>query len=132
MQIHRAARHATSVASSIAIASAALLTLAACGSEADNSADVATSSSVETAAPPVASAQITEGTGTFGSAKSAVCEVDFQTMSVAIEAYYALNGAYPVAESDLVTESLLRGESPLYDIVDGNVLVPSPAGGCTG
>jgi len=131
VQIHRSPRNITSIAS-IAIAAAVVVTLAACGGgEQKNSASTATTTFVETAAPPVATAAITEGSGIFGSAQAAACDTDRPNVELALEAYLVLNGDGPATESDLVAAGLLREESVRYDIGVGNVIVPSPTGGCT-
>ncbi|MEO6123891.1 MAG: hypothetical protein ABIR32_09280 [Ilumatobacteraceae bacterium] len=131
MQIHRAPHRFISIAVSVA----ALVGLSACGSDQKSVEIAVTTSSVATAsppaAPPVASALLTEDNAMFGPAVSAACDTDRPSVELALQAYLVINGDGPVAEADLVTAGLLREESLLYDLAPGNLIVPSPGGGCT-
>jgi hypothetical protein len=61
------------------------------------------------------------------------CTVIFKTLSVAIEAYYAMNGeATTVTEQALVDGDLLRALNDAYDVDAGGQLVAVPGGICGG
>ena len=66
--------------------------------------------------------------------KASTCAADKKTYEVAVEAYWAKNGAYPASEAVLKTDGFLRDVSPNYNVgnADGtvNVQTPNPAG-CT-
>jgi inosine-uridine nucleoside N-ribohydrolase len=68
--------------------------------------------------------------GIVQQSNAAVCDVERKTLEIALEAYYAMNGSYPVAESDLVTSGLLREESVGLDIAPDGVIVPAAGAGC--
>ena len=58
------------------------------------------------------------------------CDTDRRTLEIAIEAYRAQLGKWPVDESDLVTTGMLRTMSSGYDLQADGVVVPAPGGGC--
>lgn len=60
-----------------------------------------------------------------------VCETDRKTLQVALEAYYAMNGAYPNDESELVTAGFLRAESEQLDVLPGGIVQVAPTSSCT-
>lgn len=59
------------------------------------------------------------------------CVAQARTLEVAREAYYAQNGSYPTAESELVDAGLLREEAADVDL-DGMQVVATPGGPCEG
>lgn len=64
--------------------------------------------------------------------KESVCDADRKTYEVAVEAYWAQNGAYPATDADLVTGGLLKAESDNYDVGTGGAVVAQTgnANGC--
>jgi len=66
--------------------------------------------------------------------KQSTCAADKKTMEVAVEAYYAQNGAYATSESALVP-TFLKAQSPNYNIdaTDNSLIVAQPGNtnGCT-
>lgn len=107
------------------------LVLSSCGSDGSSSA---TTTAQAVATPPtvsIAGAGITEGSGVLGSSKSVACDLDLDQIQIAVDVQAAMTGDAPVLEADLVTAGLIREESLLHDIGPGNVVVASPAGGCT-
>ena len=57
------------------------------------------------------------------------CEADLATLEVAVEAYFAQEGAYPASETVLVTSEFLRDESDLYNVTanTGDITVQNTA-----
>ena len=66
--------------------------------------------------------------------KASTCAADKKTMEVAVEAYYAQNGAFAANEGALVPV-FLKSQSPNYDIsaADPSLVVAQPGNtnGCT-
>lgn len=65
--------------------------------------------------------------------KTATCDADRKTYEVAVEAYWAQNGVYPISEGAMVTDGFLRSVSENYNIgvSDGTIVAqPANANGC--
>jgi hypothetical protein len=61
------------------------------------------------------------------------CTVDYKTLQVAIEAYYAMNGdAMTATEQALFDGALLRGLSEAFDVDTAGQIVAVPGGICDG
>lgn len=96
--------------------------LAACGSATaeDGAAGAQTGDDVVPAAAATTTPPSTTGSPTGVPAE---CEVDRRTLEVAIEAYFAQNGAYPASETDLTDARMIRAEFDTYDVgADGSIV----------
>ena len=102
-----------------AAAAAALVTLAACGSEADP---------VEQVVEPAVT-RIEQGIDAIDQSRVLACDGDRATLQTAIDAYTTLEGEPPPNEAALVGD-WIREESELYDVENG-VVVPVPDSGCS-
>jgi hypothetical protein len=61
---------------------------------------------------------------TFVPETDAECPDDAQTLSVAVEAFFAANGRYPQNEAELVSAQMIRAEFGTYDLAgDGPGLI---------
>ena len=66
--------------------------------------------------------------------KASTCAADKKTYEVAVEAYWAKNGAYPANEGVLETDGFLRDVSPNYSVGNANGVITVDSGnpaGCT-
>ena len=57
------------------------------------------------------------------------CEADFKTLSVAVEAFWAMEGRAPASEDELVG-MFLREPSPAYDISPTGEVIPATGSVC--
>jgi|JI10StandDraft_1071094.scaffolds.fasta_scaffold1074686_1 hypothetical protein len=77
-------------------------------------------------AEPAVEADVTTATTT----ESPGCLDDRRMLEVAVETYFANGGAIPATETALVQSSLLREESPGFDLGPNSEVVPTAGGPC--
>ena len=64
------------------------------------------------------------------SAGSVQCSIDHSALVIAVETYLTIVGEPPITESDLVTQGVIRKESPSYNLDASGAVVADPSGGC--
>lgn len=101
---------------SAAMAAAAVVVLAACGS-ADGTEDGA-----------IRDAVIEPGVTAINDAEGLACDADADAIRTAMESYELLEGRPAVSEGALVGAGFLREQSELWDVVDGQLVAQNP--GC--
>lgn len=60
-------------------------------------------------------------------APAAACAIDVETLRLAIEVYETLNGEPPADESALLAERMIREESQVLDVADGQIVAVDPS-----
>jgi hypothetical protein len=68
--------------------------------------------------------------GVFDQVTGVACEADFKTLSIAVEAFWAMEGRAPTTEDELVG-TFLREPSPAYDISPSGEVIPATGSPCT-
>lgn len=63
-------------------------------------------------------------------ANDAACDIDRQTIEMAVDAFYATTGADPTSEQDLVDAQILQDVVLGWDIAADGSIVPAPGGAC--
>lgn len=116
-------------------------TLAACGSSGDSDS-VANSATVDGAVVAVGAAPLPgDAVGSIGDAvevaagapaqaNAVACDVDRQTIEMAVDAFYATTGADPTSEQDLVDAGILQDVVLGWDLAADGSIVPAPGGAC--
>ena len=108
----------------------AAVVMSACGAASDDSASVATTPAAQDGVGSLGDA-VEVMAGAPAQADGAACDVDRQTLEIAVEAFYALNGSLPTSQSDLVEGQLVKELSPRFDISADGAVVPSATSPCT-
>ena len=115
--------------------------LAACGSSGDSDS-VANSATVDGAVVAVGAAPLPgDAVGSIGDAvevaagapaqaNAVACDVDRQTIEMAVDAFYATTGADPTSEHDLVDAGILQDVVLGWDLAADGSIVPAPGGAC--
>jgi len=115
--------------------------LAACGSSGDSdvgagSATVDGAVVAVGAAPPPGDAvgsigdAVEVAAGAPAQANSAACDIDRQTIGMAVDAFYATTGADPTSEQELVDAGILQDVVLGWDLAADGSIVPAPGGAC--
>jgi hypothetical protein len=64
------------------------------------------------------------------SASTVQCTIDRSALVIAVETYQTIVGEPPTAETDLVSQGVIRKESPSYNLDASGAVVADPSGGC--
>jgi hypothetical protein len=114
----------------VLFAAALGIATAACASEQASLLPTA-SAPANTADAPGSAAAPVSTVAAFAGAYQAACELDSQTLEIAVESYFAQYGGTEVAETDLFTAHLIREESTMHDLTADGTIVRAPASPCT-
>jgi hypothetical protein len=68
--------------------------------------------------------------GIFDQASAMTCDADFKTLTIAVEAFTAMEGRAPLHEDELVG-NFLREPSVVFDISPDGLVVPAAGSPCT-
>lgn len=125
----------------IALLITATAALAACGSSGDADS-VANSATVDGTVVAVGAAPLPgDAVGSISDAvevvaeapaqaNAAACDIDRQTVGIAVDAFYATTGADPTSEQDLVDAGILQDLLVGWDLAADGSIVPAPGGAC--
>lgn len=115
-----------------ALLGTALVAVSACGG--DEPAPTAISSPAAATTVPVRVGSIGDAievaAGAPGDAGAVACTATEQTLTMAAEAFLALEGAAPSDQQVLVEAGLVREASPWFEISVDGVVVPAAGGPC--
>jgi hypothetical protein len=114
------------------VLTAALVATSACGG--DDQAPTAAASPPSPSTVPVRVGSIGDAVevaaGAPGDAGAAACTTTEQTLTMAADAFLALEGAAPADQQALVEAGLVREPSPWFEITADGVVAAVPGGPC--
>jgi hypothetical protein len=70
--------------------------------------------------------------GAIDDSRAETCDIIRRTLETASEALYAMTGAFPTSQADLVEAQILREPSTEFDIAVDGTIVPVDGGPCVG
>jgi len=125
----------------IALLIAVTAAVAACGSSSDSDPG-ASSATVDGTVVAVGAAPlpgdavgsisdaVEVAAGAPAQANAAACDIERQTIGLAVDAFYATTGADPTSEQDLVDAGILQDVMVGWDLAADGSIVPAPGGAC--